>query len=1042
MNAAYPRSLFWRAFGVLVWSCLLSLSAFGQAATGVIQGRVFNPATQEYIRNAEVKLEGTNQTTYTEGDGTFSFREVVPGQATIVVTYSGYTTFKETFTVAAGQTAVREISLTSGAQVTKAGDVIQLAAFTVASDREGNSKAVADQRRSMDVTNTVSSDLFGEVADGNVGEFLKYLPGVDLDYVESEARGPRLGGMDSQYVGVSFDGMRIASADANRGEGDASRATSFEGFAITSVESIEVRLTSGADSDGDSPAGSINMRTKRAFDRKGRLFQYKFYLNFNDEEFTINKKWGPDENRNYKWKPNVELSYAESFFNQRFGVLVGVNRANSYTEQYAFSAGVNRSPTAADPRPQVIRSLSFKDGPKEIQKDTLTFTADWKATRSLVLSFSAIYNYTEGEFWNRNFDFVAANDNANVNNGRSRALGDFNTISTQRTATNTVPTMNITGGSSSKLTYSRTFSPRFEYRMNRLTIDGALSFSKAVNNYEALERGFAENEALNVPSDWIATRPHDKSWEWTVRQVGGNNWYSPESWAGGTRIENSGREWSTEVWSGQLNTRWVVPFIREFPTTLKFGGKWNEETRDHRNEDSWRIWRYVGPGGDTVTYNATTGQPTVTASGSWNNLGFIAPHNFDTGRTNNLTVINIEGINGMPPRADRNRMAQLFREHPELFAHAGTADNYYNAFITPKRKFSQTITAAYTQANIRVGPRTIIEGGVRWENTLNEVTEFDPRTRDEVVAAGFPVNTSGRATTYAGMDYQYMSKPRVTRESEYHNFFPSISARYKILPDLEWHTSFSKSIGRPPIGQITGLWNIIEDAGGTVNRIEAPNPDLQPEHWKSYVTRLAYYFGSRAPGQLTLTLSRRDAKNLREERRISVAEFGLDDPEYDGYEVETFVNSAERRRQHNMSFNYNQTLGFLPDPFRGTSVGVTYDRTYASARRRITPHRVTTRLGYAYKKFSGNIGMVWLDDAPDGGPDTYGRYMRHRTQFDLGLNWRYNRSLTFYVQARNFTGKPVIWYETPRGLPEGTNPFLRAYQEYGANWVFGVRGQF
>jgi hypothetical protein len=53
----------------------------------------------------------------------------------------------------------------------------------VSSEREGNAKAVMDQRRNMDITTSVSSDIFGDVTDGNVGEFLKYLPGVDLDYV-------------------------------------------------------------------------------------------------------------------------------------------------------------------------------------------------------------------------------------------------------------------------------------------------------------------------------------------------------------------------------------------------------------------------------------------------------------------------------------------------------------------------------------------------------------------------------------------------------------------------------------------------------------------------------------------------------------------------------------------------------------------------------------------------------------------------------------------------------------------------------------------
>ncbi len=1044
MNTTLPQNRPWRALVALLGAFFVAaLPLHAQSATGGISGRVYNPASQEYIRNAEVRLNGTNQVTYTENDGTFSFREVAPGPARITVTYSGYNSAEETFTVSPGQVAVREINLTSSAAGPAATDgILQLQAFQVSSEREGNSKAIMDQRRNMDITTSVSSDIFGDVTDGNVGEFLKYLPGVDLDYVESEARGPRLGGMDSQYVGVSFDGIRAASADANRGGDEASRATSFEGFAITSIESIEISRTTSADSDADSPAGTINMKTKRAFDRKGRRVDYNFSVNFNAEEFTINKKWGPDENRNYKWKPNASLQYSESFMNQRLGILLGVSRANSYTEQYSFANGINRNPTEADPRPAVIRSIGIKDGPKEILKETMTLTADFKATRNLVFSFNAIYNYTEGEFWNRNFDFVAANDNANVNNGRHHVQGDgLLTVVTNRTATNTVPTMNIAGGSSSKLTYSRTFSPKFEYKRDAWLFDGAMAFSKSVNNYEALERGFTEGEALNIPSNWIATRPSLTSWEWTIRQTSGNDWFDPASWAGGTRVENSAREWSTEIWSGQLNAKWTLPFLRRFPSFLKFGGKWSEETRDNRNEDAWNIWRYVGPGGDTVTYNATTLQPTVTASGNWNNLGFIAPHEFDTGTTNGLTVFNINGVQGMPPRADRNRIGGLFRDHPELFAHAGTADNYYNSFITPKRDFRQTVTSSYVMGNSRLTSRLSLQTGLRWEKTENQLTEWDPRTREEVAAAGFPLNTSGRSTSVAGLQYQYQSQPRVMRNSEYHNWFPSATLKYRILPNLEWQAGFNKAISRPPIDRLTGLWVIVEDASGATQRVDAPNPQLEPEHSKNYQTRLAYYFGSRAPGQLSLAFSQNDIRNLRETFDFSAEEFGIDDPDFSDYTFRSTRNSAERRRFRNMNLAYNQTLGFLPEKFRGTNVSLTYDRSYASQRRnKLAPHRVTTRLGYAYRRFNGSLGMVWIDESPDGG--TYGRYNGERTQFDLTLNWRINRYGTLYVQGRNITGKPVIWYDTPRGMVEGSYPILRQYQEYGANWVFGMKGQF
>ncbi|MEI6465709.1 MAG: carboxypeptidase-like regulatory domain-containing protein, partial [Verrucomicrobiota bacterium] len=205
--APKPRLFSLRHLAISV-CCWLGLVAFAQAqsgGTGSIQGRVFNPVAGEYVRNAEVKLDGTPRVTYTENDGAFSFTGVPAGTASISVTFSGYKTATETFTVTAGQTATREINLQSSVapSATKDG-VVKLDAFTVSSAREGNSKAIMAQRRDMNIITSVSSDIFGDVTDGNVGEFLKYLPGVDLDYVESEPRGPRLGGMDGQYVGVAF----------------------------------------------------------------------------------------------------------------------------------------------------------------------------------------------------------------------------------------------------------------------------------------------------------------------------------------------------------------------------------------------------------------------------------------------------------------------------------------------------------------------------------------------------------------------------------------------------------------------------------------------------------------------------------------------------------------------------------------------------------------------------------------------------------------------------------------------------------------------
>jgi len=84
--------------------------------------------------------------------------------------------------------------------------------------------------------------------------------------------------------------------------------------------------------------------------------------------------------------------------------------------------------------------------------------------------------------------------------------------------------------------------------------------------------------------------------------------------------------------------------------------------------------------------------------------------------------------------------------------------------------------------------------------------------------------------------------------------------------------------------------------------------------------------------------------------------------------------------------------------------------------------------------------MVWRDDSPEGDIST--RYKRALTQFDLSLNYRIHRRVTLYVQGRNIFNQPVLWYDFEPGGFDGVNGVQGRMQEYGANWVFGVKGTF
>ena len=1045
-----------------------------QPGTGTIQGRVFNPATKEYVNNAEVRLEGTNKATFSEQDGSFQLVGVPAGPANLVVNYTGYSPIKESFTVTAGQTAVREINLTSTAtgKVTKGKDGIQvMEAFTVSNAREGNSKAIAAQRKDMNIITSVSSDVFGEVMDGNVGEFLKYLPGVDLEYVESEPRGPRLGGMDVQYTGVAMDGMRTASADANRGGGAASRATSFEGFSITSVESVEINRTSSPENDADQPAGSINMKTKRAFDRKGRVVTYNYSANFNGEEFSLRKQPGiQDGQDNYKfekWLPNWNFSYAESFFNQRFGVLLSAGHGASYTEQLSQTIDYNRSPQANDSRPMVARSISFGDGPKFIIKDALLLTADWKATPNLTLSLNLSYSYFEGHFWNRSFGFTAANSNANVLNGRSSILGDgLLTIiaprdlnqpvavqSDGRTVFNNgVANLGNGGGSSAKLTYTRQYAPRFEYKKDRWIVDGSFAYSASQNNYESVERGFTNSEGGNVAAGFIATRPNVQSWEWDVRQTGGLDWNDQRNFtdtnnrSGGTRVNNDDRTWITEKYTGMVNARWVVPFMEKFPTVMKFGGKWDEEYRYNRTDSDMNIWSYIGPGGNTATYNTTIGAWQNTAYGNWANVGpqFIAPIPFDGGTTNSFHIFGLDGKEKTPPRVSRSEVAKLFRSRPELFVNTATPENFYNTEYVNLRRFKQTIYAGYWQADTKITPKITVRYGVRAEQTQNLFKEFDPLNRRELLALGVPLNpvttNSGRPLTLEGMRTMFEKNPVLLRSARYTDWFPSIVAKYQITQNLEWQFGANKGILRPGVNDLTATW--VQNDNANPPTVSTANAALEPERLKVYQTRLSYYFQGRSPGQISLQLNTVETTNFIQSRTFTAAEFGNTDPDFEDYNFITRFNTPGLNRFKNLEFNYQQTLGFLPSQYlRGINVGGTYARSYANVlRNNLAPHRWTGRFGYNYQRFSGSLAFIWVDDRPSGGVNY--RYWGASTKWDLSLSWKLNKYATLFVQSRNPTNEKDLYYETPPGAEKGKGKHLRSMEEYGDNWIFGVRGQF
>jgi outer membrane cobalamin receptor len=211
--------------------------------------------------------------------------------------------------VTAGQSASTSFRLGS--------DVVTLTEFKVTGSKEGMSQAIALQKASFNQKLVAAGDQFGDISEGNVGEYLKFLPGVGIDYTANDARAVSLRGMSPIFTNVTVDGGRMASGTSS---GD-SRRFELEQVAINNVETIEVFKTMTPDMSADNTGGQVNLVTKSAFDRQATShFTYNFSLTANADNFTLSKRgaWGHGEK--LLVRPNIDLNYA-----RRLSEKVGIN---------------------------------------------------------------------------------------------------------------------------------------------------------------------------------------------------------------------------------------------------------------------------------------------------------------------------------------------------------------------------------------------------------------------------------------------------------------------------------------------------------------------------------------------------------------------------------------------------------------------------------------------------------------------------------------------------------------------------------------------
>jgi iron complex outermembrane recepter protein len=992
----------------LLVACLDVTNSQAQSSdsTGVITGRVYHIDKNEYVRDAQIRVVGGSQTAVSQDDGTYRIVRVPAGTMTLTVHYTGLPLVTASVSVTPGQVTRQDFEV-SASRISADASAIKLDAFVVTDERAGNAKAIMRQRDSMNIITALASDTFGDIPDGNVATFIKDLPGVDIETAGGVVdRMPRLRGLPGDYAQVTIDGLEPASADANSFTAGNARSFIFEQVSLNSMGSVEIHKTVSADQEANAPAGTIELKSKRAFERKGRRIALLAGLSAHSSEFYFDRRtYGPDDSeRKHRILPNAILEFSDVYLGGRLGLVANLSYADVFVPSETVTNTYNFTPTAADPRPVVPTAIAVGRSQRANETYSLTFTTDYKATDNLVFTFVGIYNYKDNEVRPYNATFNAG--------GRATILGDDPLLSfTTSTAGGTARSVSISNTTTSKFSESFTYAPRFEYKRGDLQIDGRMMYSTSRSQYEEQLQGKMRAVTLNTLTgvNFSAQRSSSLDSDWKIQQLSGADWADLSNYTN-PRIGDEERKATKDVFSANLNAsltqHWAVP------VTWKIGAMSKRTDQEYRNETAYLNHRYDGPGG-----------------GPNGNFGAF-PSNFVPDFS--LTGAQVTSTSGRSLTfANHQTIRTLFLERPDFFTPIGTADNYYTAFIENQNKYKEDIDAAFVMGTASM--RNLkLRAGLRWEDTTTRSTEFDPLPESAVTAAGFVVGANARATTIPGLQHQYFSRPKINRTGGYDYFFPSASAKYEITSNLIAHAGYSRTIRRPSFSDVTGVFEIDEDTLTVI----APNPNLEPEISDNYSARLAYYF--EPIGILGIDLYEYRITGSRMTTELTAAEFGLaNDPVLANYRFITGISSPSEEWLRGMDIEYRQSLSFLPKPFSGLNVRFSYGRNYASSvRTLLAPHMVKAGLSYNYRRHNFSISYRWTDDTPEN--TTLTRYRRHESIVDAGGTYGFSDRYSAFFSVKNLFDSPLIGMEEVGGSPA----LGRTYTRGRTYWLFGIKAVF
>lgn len=1036
-----------RSFPVRMMLALIFSTAFsglpGQAqpppttGTATIQGRVLNVISGDYLSNARVTIEGTTRQAFTNEFGEFRLTDVPAGSVTLRVFYTGIQPQSAQLNLGAGQTATQDFNLSHADAGPPATDAtVQLDAFVVAAVKETNASAIAvnEQRFAENIKNVVSADEFGGVTEGNIGEFLKFIPGVTLDYVGAEARTASVRGLPAENTGVNIDGNPVAST----GAGVANRQFEFDQLSINNVSRVEVTKGPTPESRADAIGGTINLVSKSAFERSRPQFSYRAYLNMLHQSIqdvnylSFSKTPGPEREPTVKLKPNFEFSYINPV-TKNFGFTLTGMETNIFNRQYVSvprwspTSNVGTPGTVATIAQPALTSYRFIDGPKVTARHSLGATIDWRLAPRDVVSIRGSWNEFDATFRNQIFDAAT---------GVPAAYDPTFTQSNNSSATFASNAHSVSMRRALRRTYVISGQYRHDGAVWKIDVAGSYSNSRAY--FRDMEHGWFNSTQLSrqglrvrydgisdsVPGTISATTSAGGPVD--IRALGSYN----------LTLVNT-----NPVDSINTNKNANASVSRYLDVGVPLRVKAGVDIRSVTSfaDRPFRQWTFLGP--DGIANNADD---------SAANYDLADPHTSRVGAPYDL---------GSYQYVSPLKAYDLMAAHPEYFRH----DDAYEVQqkVLNSKVITEEVASQYLRFDLRLFQNRLwVVTGVRYEHTrdkghgpvndLGRTYQRDAAGDLILNAAGRPIKIVADAVTLARLQYVERGA-KVSKD--YGDFYPSVNFTYSITPDLLARASYAETLSRPNFNFIIP-GTTLPDPATTSRVITINNVELRPWTARNYDLALSYY--PKMGGEVSVAVFRKDIQDFFSSRDVDVTPelldfYGVDQSYTTGnYILRSQQNLEGDTRIDGIEFSYRQPLRFLPSWARGVNVRYNITRLSLSGDAladfdAFIP--LSQNWGVSLDRPKFNVRLNWnsrgrQQRALIGGVAEPGtrEYVKARLSLDVEAEYRIWQHLGVFVGARNVTREPEIIQRYGPSTPG----YARTYQrsDYGTTIAAGLKGTF